>query len=196
MKAPILRKIRDTRAHIELIYIALRACAYFLALRFAYTVTLAANKIIFPSEPWFIAALVMLLIVSTFWPVNQWSEWPIVSVNNKMARTVLQVFLGGLVCFGVIVLVSGYIMGMVATSWPVPAGTTNSLVVAVPLFLPLFGAWIEEIAFRGMLQGKLERHFGSSLAITVTTAAFVMAHTGIGFARQITFYLVLSGICG
>jgi membrane protease YdiL (CAAX protease family) len=168
-----------------------------LVLQFAYVVTLAANKVIFPSQPWFVAALVMLLVVSIFWPVTQWSEWPIVSAKNRLARAVLQVFLASLVCLGVIVLVSGYLLGLVATSWPAPPDATESLVVAVPLFLPLFGAWIEEIAFRGMLQGKLERHFGSSIAIAVTTVVFVLAHSGnVGFARQIPFYLVLSGICG
>jgi membrane protease YdiL (CAAX protease family) len=185
------------RKYVELAYAALRAWAYVLVLQFAYVVTLAVNKIIYPSAPWFIAPLILILVASAFWPVTQWSEWPIASANNRLSVAVLRVFLGGLVCFGVVVLMSGYLLGLVGTLWPAPADATESLVVAVPLFLPLFGAWIEEIAFRGMLQGKLERQFGTPIAIAVTSVVFVLAHAGnLGFERQIPFYLVLSVICG
>ena len=129
---------------------------------------LEANKIVDPSVPWFIAALILILVASVFWPVTQWSEWPIASAKNRLSLAVLQVLLGGLVCVGVIVLISGYLLGLVGTPWPAPADATESLVVAVPLFFPLFGAWIEEIAFRGMLQGKLE-------------------HSGTHFIRELLF---------
>jgi membrane protease YdiL (CAAX protease family) len=182
---------------IESVYAMLRAVLYLVAMRVAYGVILGINEAIFPSEPWFIAVLVMLLILTSFWPVPQSSEWPMVSATNRLVRTALRVFLAGLVCFGVTVLVSGYLLGVVATSWPVPGGATESLVDWVPLILPLYGAWIEEVAFRGMMQGKLERRFGVVLAITVTTVFFVSAHVGnIGFSRLIPVYVVLSVLCG
>jgi membrane protease YdiL (CAAX protease family) len=54
--------------------------------------------------------------------------------------------------------------------------TPESLLYAVAVARLIFAALAEEIGFRGILQGGLERHMRLSRAIAITPVVFVFAH--------------------
>jgi hypothetical protein len=76
-----------------------------------------------------------------------------------------------------------------------PAGAVH--IYAVPVVRPIFAAVVEEIGFRGILQGGLEQHMRRWQAIAITTVVFVWAHSGTAwFVPEFLFYIALSVYCG
>jgi membrane protease YdiL (CAAX protease family) len=174
----------------------LTACAYYFALQIIYHTFLGLNEAIVPSTPWFAGASVLVIFVSAVYPGRIWSAWPIFRAGIASSHTFVMVALAMAVCLSTLAI-SGHYFGIIATHWPAPSGATGSLTIAAPIVYPLYAAVIEEIAFRGILQGQLTAHLGKRAAITTSTIIFVLVHANnAGFGSQIVFFATLSIMCG
>jgi membrane protease YdiL (CAAX protease family) len=179
---------------IRLVMVPLVAYLYNFAAEFIYRVILGFNEFT-PDFPWFVITLVIALASAFLWPMQRWCAWP-PKPSIDLARTARLVVLALLLCIAAMI-VPGSLLHLKVISWPVPAAATGSLVYAIPIVYPIFGAITEEVCFRGILQGGLSRYIGDTWAIFVATAAFVVAHSGTEwFHIELVFYITFSVLAG
>ena len=144
---------------VKSVIACLRAAAYLVFLFVVYHVLLGLNTEIDPDLPWFAVIFSLIILASIAWPANRWSAWPIFRVMGDVRTIWLPVALGVPITLGALVL-SGAAFGVTGTSLPAPEGASPALRLAVAICYPLFSAVTEEIGFRGILQGGLDRTGG------------------------------------
>jgi membrane protease YdiL (CAAX protease family) len=128
------------------------------------------------------------------WTATLGRRWSGYSLLKVAARPDIVVAYSGsavLLCLGVFV-VAGRFSHLVSGFSPAPEGTGPNWQIAAALFTGAFAAIVEEVAFRGILQGNLAKAFDPRIALTVSTAAFCAMHAWRGgFAAQLPFYAAL-----
>jgi membrane protease YdiL (CAAX protease family) len=76
-------------------------------------------------------------------------------------------------------------------------GTTGILAIFYALVAPVLVAILEEVSFRGILQGRLEAAIGAGAAGLIAGTIFVASHGWKpGFFSQIGFYISLALVTG
>ncbi|HLZ96976.1 MAG TPA: type II CAAX endopeptidase family protein [Steroidobacteraceae bacterium] len=172
------------------------AFVYLAAQIYLFQIVAGANYAILPGVPWFVIPLAISVYLSSAWPVRKWSAWPIFWTPKRGVPALALILPALLICLAAVVI-PGRILGLTITTLPVSPHATESLIASIPIALPVFAAFTEEIGFRGILQGRLERYLGPPPAIAVTTVAYVLAHFGTPwFFPEILFYVALSVECG
>jgi membrane protease YdiL (CAAX protease family) len=181
---------------MRLVISCLRAAAYLVFLFVIYHVLVGLNTEIDPDLPWFAAIYCLIILASIAWPANRWSAWPLFRVPGGSRRIWLPVAFGVLIVLATLVL-SGAAFGLTGISLPAPENASPAVRLAALICYPLFSAVTEEIGFRGILQGGLDRGGSGVRAIWIAAGIFVLAHTGNdGFWRLIIFYATLGLLCG
>jgi membrane protease YdiL (CAAX protease family) len=177
------------------VFTYLRAAAYLLGLFVIYHSLLGLNADTDPDVPWFVAPYSLIVLALTAWPASRWSAWPIFTLAGIRTQWLL-VVLGVTLSIAAFIL-CGAVFGIIATSWPVPDSVSPAFRYVIQICYPLLSAVTEEIGFRGILQGGLERAGGGIRALLVASIVFVLAHgNNSSFLRLILFYATLAIVCG
>jgi len=177
---------------IELAKAILVGIAILLLTTFAWEILLAVNSRVLTSMP--IAGLGAILYGIFLWLLLRpnWITRPL-SFPSKLTRSDWKIVFTGLL--GCIAL-----MFFLAAIWPYklvapqrPALVTFQLQLSFAIVGPGLAALVEEIAFRGVVQPRLESALGVSLGILTCSFLFMLAHVANAeFSIQAPFYFVTS----
>jgi membrane protease YdiL (CAAX protease family) len=168
-----------------------RGSVYYVTIALAAQIAVDLNYRWAPHAP--IAFLLGLLAV-VVWTATlgrRWSGYSLLKVSARRDIVAAYSTLAVLLCLGVFV-VAGRFSHLVSGFPPAPEGTRPGWQVSAALFTGAFAGIVEEVAFRGILQGNLARAFDPRVAVAVATAAFCALHAWrSGFAAQLAFYAAL-----
>ena len=170
-----------------------KAFLCFALLHLAWIVPMYFNERFTHNWPWFPAAFASVFVVR---PIHAWSAWPLFRIPGNPASVWSLVGLAVLICAAAFVI-SAHFLDLSAYPFPDVSIGNNYPVLGVSVEIPLIAAVVEEVSFRGVLQGGLERVLGARWAIAVTTMCFVLGHAGTEyFTREIPLYIAVSALCG
>lgn len=166
---------------------------YLALAQFVLLFPLRINEGLYPDLAWLFLLPVAGIVYLCFqWPFARWSAWPIVTVQPPRRPILHLVLLAIPICVAALILPGG-LFNLIVESLPLTADDTGSFAILLPVFIPVWAALNEEIAIRGILQGRLQRYMPAWLAISITTSIFVCFHYGTDwFYREIPFYIALS----
>jgi membrane protease YdiL (CAAX protease family) len=165
----------------------------------------AANLRLFPLVPW--AVPVTALYVWFFWRYLRGAGPPASTADIRRAglqanpvKGVLwawALLAGGL---GIVALVLGLwvanrLIVLPAQNLPNLAGVPRSTVLSLLLMAAPIAGVIEEAAFRGYMQGPIERRCGLAVAILITGTMFALAHLDFTLILW-PYYVAVSAIYG
>jgi membrane protease YdiL (CAAX protease family) len=160
---------------------------------FALVEFLALNLDLNPSLPWWVIA--DLVLAATMFPLaRRLGCYPM--LPNPPAYSGWAVTVG---C-GVISIVAAELA--YASLFPMRIGLLSMPQAGLPLnisyalLMPLFGAFLEEICFRGILQGQLSTAVRPGIALVAAMLCFLLAHAPTGQVNQIVLYVGVSLACG
>jgi membrane protease YdiL (CAAX protease family) len=145
-----------------------------------------ANLRIFPQFPW--AVPITALYLWIFWrylngagpPESSWQERKeSLRANRLPARLWFWALLaGGLAIFALVLALrlANRFVALPAQTFPDLGGASQTTIVGLLLIAAPAAGIIEESAFRGYMQGPIERRFGLLTAILITGTMFALAH--------------------
>lgn len=169
----------------------LRGAIYYVTIALVVQIAVALNYRWLPHAP--VAFLLGLpaILVWTATLGRRWSGYSLLKVSARPDIIAAYSGLAVLLCLGVFI-VAGRFSNVVSGFPPAPVGTGPGWQMAAALFAGAFAGIVEEVAFRGILQGNLARAFDPRVALAVATAAFCAMHAWrAGFAAQLPFYAAL-----
>jgi membrane protease YdiL (CAAX protease family) len=87
-------------------------------------------------------------------------------------------------------------LGWIGVNPLLPSSFTSSpaLTIAITIGASLLAPITEESAFRGYLQGSLERDFSASTAVVLSSIVFAIAHVTQGLSAPKLFFYFLVGV--
>lgn len=169
----------------------LRATIYFVTIALAAQIATDLNYRWVPHVPIGFAAALLAVGIWTATLGRRWSGYSLLRVSSSRSIVTGYSTMAVLLCLSVFI-VAGRFSGLVSGFPPPPEGTGPGWQVSAALFTGAFAGIVEEVAFRGILQGNLARSFDPRVALTIAAAAFCALHAWrIGFAAQLPFYAAL-----
>lgn len=133
------------------------------------TAALAAVAALQLSWGWWIAPAAWGAVPVTWWllkgPDDSWGIAP----PRPAVRSVIEI---------VICLVAVFVIAVWPAAW-IPAGPLNSRTVIV---MCLWAPTVEELFFRGQLQGALERRWGIPTAVLASAVLFGVSHAAVALS--------------
>jgi membrane protease YdiL (CAAX protease family) len=165
----------------------------------------AANLRILPGFPWAVPATAVYLWF--FWRYLRGAGPPASTANLRRASLrahpvsgivwAWSLLAGGL---GIIALVlalwiANRLVNLPPQKLPNLAGVPNSTVLSLLLMAAPVAGIIEEAAFRGYMQGPIERRCGITIAILITGTLFAVAHLDFTFILW-PYYVAVAAIYG
>jgi membrane protease YdiL (CAAX protease family) len=154
------------------------------------------NIRISPNVPWSLFATIYLAILVATNIGKCAPSYPIYRSNVLSARVLAYAVSAVVVCLSVLII-QGSLSGLKIGPHPVPGNASSVLSAVVVVFLPQLGAFYEELAFRGVLQGGLHPILDWRVAFVFSTILFCVLHApNAGFAQSWLALLLLSGACG
>lgn len=153
---------------------------------------LLANAVLSPEIPWFVVAAVGAAYFATRYVSRQEAIKSRLALGSMTGWALVFGVSGSIACLS-IAIVEGSLAGL-------PLGPLMATIEAPPLFsnlaillVPVYAAVIEELAFRGVIQIRLEGLLGTKAAIAIATLLFLGVHLQkADFAAQWFFYLTFS----
>jgi membrane protease YdiL (CAAX protease family) len=156
---------------------------------------LTLNLHILPSVPWSLPALILLLLL---WNKHLGRRWSAFDINRaiRSVNVLLYIVLSTVLCFAILVVNNAYVPVRLVAPRP-PEGASYPLVVSVSILWPVIAAVVEEVGFRGILQGNLERVAKPYVAVSGVAFVFCALHVfNAGFLAQLGMYAVVALTCG
>ena len=157
---------------------------------------IALNTIFFKKIPWSIVLSIALACVLIAAVAHNWCRYRILGTPGAAWAVAAYVASATLACISV-----GVIGGALFSMRVVPLSLPNTpgplLAVAHAFFFPLLGAAIEEVGFRGILQGNLEASLGARAGFLIAATLFVAVHAiGPAFLPQAGLYMAVAVATG
>lgn len=189
---------------IESIYLALRNCLvivgkvaiFFVVAKALIELPVHLNTNLGPNIPWSIPAAAALLAAWTAWLAPKWIPREISIVTSIGGWVAALILLSVLASLAVLIF-WGALFSLVAGGQSAGPKASPMLGIAWALAFPILGAFYEEITFRGILQGNLERLLGRTGSFVVVACIFVGMHGwNPGFVAQFGFYVAIAVTTG
>jgi membrane protease YdiL (CAAX protease family) len=172
-----------------------------------WAVLIQSNLRFSPKLPW--AAVIMAVFLIFYWKFLKGWGWPQSTAAKRrtsLRAEPLSASVWGLsLLAGALGLASSIALFIVAhrlVRWPHPARPDFSYIPSATLLLTiLMSAAVagisEEAGFRGYMQGPLERRYGPTLGIAITSFVFGLAHLSHGtFVPAILFDIMWGALFG
>ena len=146
--------------------------------------------------PWSMVVAAALLASWMSTVGRHWSRYRLLATPEPSTHLAGYVILSVLACLA-IVLIQGALFGMRVESLRLSSDASPLLTITYALLVPLLGAILEEVTFRGILQGNLERTFGAMAAAWTGGITFVALHGwNPAFVPQLGLYVAVAFATG